>query len=348
MLVGAGLAVLGVYAGGLAGQPPTTEVIERVENPRAVSAVDQGAFEAALDRQVLPAVGRLDARTARGRTTATAIAFRSDGHLLTTHDAVAGAESLSVTLADGRQFDATVEGTDPVTDLAVVKIDATGLPTVLLGSVRDLQLGEPVFAIDAARGGAGAPAVTSGVISKLGDRLDAEGAAPLEDMIATNTGTQVTTAGAALIDSSGAVIGIGTDRRTSGAVPIGTEAPLVRYATPIEYARSVAGELIEHGEVHHVWLGIESSATGPVAGSRGVAAADGARVGTVEQGSPAAAAGIIEGDTISAVDDLRVTDLSSLAVTIRDHRPGDVVRVTVERDGSRIVLDVTLAERPAL
>ena len=349
MLVGAGLAVLGVYAAGLAGQPPTTEVIERVEQPRPVSAVDRGAFEAALDRQVLPAVGRLDARSPQGRTTATAIAFRSDGHLLTTHDAVSGAESLSVTLADGREFDATLVGTDPVTDLAVVKIDATDVPTVLLGSVRDLQLGEPVFAVDAARGGAGAPAVTGGVISKLGDRVDVEGAAPLEDMIATNTGTQVTTAGAAVIDSSGAVIGIGTSRRATGAVAVATEAPLSRYATPIEYARSVAGELIERGEVHHVWLGIESgSPGGPTSGARGVTVGDGAPVRTVEPGSPAAAAGILEGDVVSAVDDVRVTDLSSLAVTIRGHDPGDVVRVTLERDGARVVVDVTLAERPAL
>lgn len=350
MMLGAGLAVLGVYATGLAGQPDP-QVIERVEVPRSGSAVDRGAFEAALDRQVLPGVARLDARTATGRSSATAIVFRSDGHLLTTHGAVAGATSIAVTLTDGRRLDATLVGTDPVTDLAVVKVDATDVPTVLLGSVRDLQLGEPVFAVDAGRGGAGAPAVTAGVISKLGDRVDVEGSAALEDMIATNTGRQVTTAGAALVDSSGAVIGIGTDRRPTTAVPVGTEAPLARFATPIEYARTIAGDLIDDGAVHHVWLGLEDSPAAATPGARaavGSGAGAGVVVGSVAAGSPASAAGIVEGDTITAVDDLRVTDLSTLAVTLRGRHPGDTVRVTILRDAERVTVDVTLSERPPL
>lgn len=339
----AGVAVVAVAVGD--DQPAPTPVIERVEPPHAVSALDGGALETTLSRQVIPAVARVEVTRARGRNTGTAITFRSDGHLLTSADLVQDAEAVTVTLADGRVLPATVIGADEVTDIAVVKVEASDLPTALLGSARDLQLGEPAFALDAGPGATRVPTVTGGVISGLGEHVAPVGGEPLHDLIATNTGSDTASPGAALVDSSGALIGIATARRPPESMPVATGTPLARYATPIEYARQVADELLSEGRAQHVWLGVEGRDLSRRE-ANGLSLAGGAVVETVQAGGPAGGAGLVPDDIITAVDDVRVTDMSSLVVSLRPHRPGSTVSLEVRRGDETLVLEVTLAERP--
>ncbi|MEI7593571.1 MAG: trypsin-like peptidase domain-containing protein [Actinomycetes bacterium] len=321
---------------------------------------DPAPSDRAIADRALPAVAHLHVRRANGDTSGTAIVFRDDGHLMTTAEAVDGAEVISVQLADGRTLDATVIGSDRASDISVIKIDAAQLPTAVLGTDDHLQLGEPTIAIEALDGN-NAPNISVGLISALRRRVEAGSGTTLHDMIQTNVRLTESGAGAALVDSSGAVIGVVTHRGmgddasgsssgngsgSSTSTAIGSTL-VPRFATPIGFAKQVADELILHGRVAHPWLGVRSSDLSE--DQFEAVGRHGARVEDVATGSPADEADLRTGDVIVSIDSGHAIESSSdLVVALRGHHPGEPVAITVMRGSDEEVVTATLSENTSL
>ena len=261
------------------------------------------------------------------------VIFRSDGHVLTSAQLVEGATSLRALLATGREVAATLVGTDPDTDIAVVKLEGEPFPVATLGSAMDLHVGQTAVAIGSS--------VSVGVISALHREVHPLGGErALFDMIQTDAGISPGSAGGALLDGDGAVIGI-----TSAVV---TDDPGVNpsFATAIDTARSVADELISTGRVLHPWLGIEGTDVhGSVAAELDVDG--GAMVGQVKEGSPAQRGGLAPRDVIVGVNGREVHSMGELVMMLRALGPGAIANLEVVRDGRPRSMTVVLAERPA-
>lgn len=355
-------------AGGFLGAAAMLGVVFAVggfDHDRPVTAVEQiqlsqpkdpAPTELAIADKALPAVAQLSATTAAGVITGTAVVFRDDGHLLTTADAVDGAQSVSVEMSDGSVLPATVVGVDRVSDVAVVKVDHGKMPVAALAMEADMQLGEPTIAVETLAGKPGSPNLSVGLISALGRRVDAADGSSLHDMIQTNVHLSTKGAGTVLLDSRGAVIGLVTSRGLADSDGPGTKVTVTtvdtsktlvpRYATPVEYAKQLADEIILTGRVAHAWLGVESSdLTDKELDSLGHG---GARIERVAPGSPAEAAGLKAGDVVVGVDDAGVESSSSLVVDLRRHKPSESVGITYYRAGAAGVALATLADKPAI
>ena len=334
-----------VAAGGMDPGVIERQVIEREQvRPVSLGPEPRNSLDnvVAIAEQVRPAITRLeigigeDAAGASG----SGVIFRSDGYLLTNSHVVQDATSINVVLANGQELKGTLVGEDPATDIAVVKIDRDNLPTVTLGSAVDLRVGEGAIAIGSPLGLAGGPSVTVGVVSALGRRIDGEREV-LHDMIQTDAPIAPGSSGGALLDRSGAVIGITTAIAVSD---VGAEG--LGFATPIDIAREVAEDLITDGKVQHVWLGIQGQdVDADTAAALGIDG--GALVRDVVDDSPASEAGLADDDVIVAIDDRPIANMSALVVALRRLDPGTTVRLTVRRGEEQLEVDVVVAERPA-
>jgi len=258
----------------------------------------------------------------------------SAGHVVTNDHVVEGAIGIRVLLRDGREFPAEVVGRDEATDVAVLRIRAEDLPVAELGDSDDVQVGDWVLAL-------GSPlgldfTVTAGIVSAKGRRLTTrEGS--LEAFLQTDAAINPGNSGGPLVDLSGRVVGINT-AISGGPVFIG-----YGFAIPMELARRVIGDLIEHGAVRRPKLGVQiSDVTAVDAEAYGLETVTGADVNVVEPGGPAARAGIRLGDVIVAVDDHPVEDATDLTAYLARYEPGDTVEVTVLRGERRRTIDVQL------
>jgi putative serine protease PepD len=319
----------------------------------------------AIAEKVTPAVARLDVAGPSGISSGTAVVFRSSGYLLTTADLVDGAEHLSITL-DGSTYPAQFVGADPESDVAVVKVDAPSLSTVVLGRpASKLQLGEPVIAVEpiAPATGGGGVNVPVGVINDLNERLESDDTTrkTLYGMVQTNLRASALASGAPLIDASGAMIGlitsrgsqtqpaatgpdaaVGTTGATVGRTAVGE--PIARFAIPIDYAKSVADSLISDGKVSRAWLGVSGQPLTPDEAAR-AGTAGGLKVNNVDPGSPAADAKLQVDDIVVRIDDKPISSIDDLVVNLRQHRPGDYVAVWYIRRGEPQPAFTTLRDR---
>jgi serine protease Do len=257
---------------------------------------------------------------------------------------VEGADAIEVSLADGSTREARLVGIDELTDIAVLRIplpeDGRPYPSAVLGTAADLAVGQPVVAIGSPLGLAGGSSVTTGVVSALGREVEAEGTSLL-DMVQTDAAISPGSSGGALVDGTGAVIGITT---AVGVSEVGAEG--LGFAVPVDVARSVAEDIITMGRAVHVWLGVHGSDLDRrSAEDMGVRA--GARVERVVDGSPADDAGVVPTDVIVAVEDEPVASMSALVIALRERDPGDEVALDVLRDGDRRRVTVALVERPS-
>ncbi|MFF0147184.1 S1C family serine protease [Amycolatopsis sulphurea] len=261
------------------------------------------------------------------------------GYILTNEHVVSSASgdsSVKITAIfnDGTRTAAKLVGADQKTDLAVVKVAVTNPVVMQLGKSADLQAGDAVIAV-------GSPlalqnSITSGIVSALDRPVTAggdNGAPPVTyEAIQTDAAINHGNSGGALVDATGALVGINSAIRSSsadgGSIGIG-------FAIPSDYAVKIARELIAHGKVVHADIGINAAS---VAGSTSM----GAQVQNVVPNGPAAAAGIKEGDVITKVGDRLVRDSAELTVAVRNHDPGTVVPVQLARSGALLVVDVTL------
>lgn len=321
----------------------------------------------AIAQKVLPAVAKIEVRTASGSTKGTAVMFRSNGYLITTADLVDGAEAIDVMFGDSPAVPAELKGSDRESDIAVIKIEGTDLPVAVLGRSEGVQLGEPVIAIDSSPADSGPPSIPVGVVNALGRRVESDNpnVVTLYDMLQTNLRLSSSATGAPLIDSSGAVIGVITSRghrepktalataaQATSTVPgRGPDDELVvRFATPIDYARQVADSLIRPpGKVEHAYLGAAGESLS-ADDARRLDIAGGLELTNVADNSPAATGPtrLQVGDVVVKLQDDTITSWDDLVVALRKHRPGDTVAVWYLRSGQtdRDPAIVTLGERP--
>ena len=260
-----------------------------------------------------------------------------EGFLLTNSHVVEGVTEIQVTLNDGRTAPGKVVGSDPETDLAVVRITAPGLTPITFGQSDQLRVGDVVLAI-------GDPfsvgqTVTMGIVSAVGREIGA--ANPFGSFIQTDAAINPGNSGGALVDTAGNLVGINTliYSRTGGYQGIG-------FAIPAGLARRVMEQIIETGSVIRGWFGVEvANITPELAESLGLSGTRGAIVGGIEPGSPAHRAGIRLGDVILAVGERQVADLTATLNAIADIPPGKTVQVRIIRRNQEVTLPVTVGRR---
>ena len=267
----------------------------------------------------------------------------SDGYILTNNHVVEGAEQVTVRLLDRREFKAKVVGTDPNTDVAVLKIDAKGLPPVALGNSEDARVGEWVLAIGNPLGEGLTFTVTSGIVSAKGRALNGlpgRGQGSIQDFIQTDAAINPGNSGGPLVSVRGEVIGINSAIASETGFYSG-----YGFAIPINLARTVMNQLVETGSVHRAALGVSiDNVTLTDAEYVGLPEIRGVVVKDIpSDDSPAKAAGIVPGDVIVSVDSKPVERVGQLQQVIGFRKPGDIVKVEVARKGGvRKTFDVKL------
>ena len=305
-------------------------------DPDAAAASGDVARVAAA---VSPSVVHIAVAGLGGAGTGSGVVLREDGHILTNAHVVDGASEVQVTLPDGSIHRAEVVGTDPSSDLAVVRAD----------DVQELPV--PRFAGDAPRVGdlavaLGSPfglegSVTSGIISALNRSVPGDSGMVI-NMLQTDAAINPGNSGGALANGDGEIIGINTAIISSSQGNDG-----IGFAIPISTALPVADQLIEQGFAEHAQLGIQGQDVDPEAADLyDLGVERGALVVAIGEGTAAEDAGLRRGDIITAMDDQQVTSMADLAGQITSHAPGDDVTLTVMRDGEELTVEVTLGSAP--
>ena len=260
------------------------------------------------------------------------------GYVLTNHHVVADADEIELLLADGRSLSAKVIGSDPESDLAVLRVDAGELPVITIGRSRDLRVGDVVLAIGNPFGVG--QTVTQGIVSALGrTRL---GINTFEDFIQTDAAINPGNSGGALVNTHGELVGINSAifSRSGGSQGIG-------FAIPAHLALGVMEQIVEHGRVVRGWIGVEMQEVTPqLAESFGLEDTGGVIVAGVMRGSPAAEAGIRPGDVILAVAGKKIRDGRDALDAIARHAPGERVLIEGIRDRRSLRIEVKVGERP--
>jgi serine protease Do len=269
------------------------------------------------------------------------VIISSDGYVVTNNHVVDGADTVTVALADGRELPAKVVGRDPLTDIAVVKIEAKDLPAITFADSSKILTGDRVLAIGNPFGIG--ETVTSGIVSATGRRVgilnDVHG---YEDFIQTDAAINPGNSGGALVDVDGRLIGINTAilSRSGGFQGVGL-------AVPSNMVGQVADSLVKSGRVVRGFLGVHiQNITPALVESFNLKTRNGALVAEVTPDSPAARAGIKEGDVIIRINGLPVTDSNSLSLTVSGEAPGTKVSFDILRDGKEVKVDATTGERP--
>jgi serine peptidase DegS len=257
------------------------------------------------------------------------------GHIVTNYHVIANADSVLVALADGRVANARVVGRDPDTDLAVLKIDLTPLPIATFGRSDRLRVGDIVLAIGSPMGLS--QTVTHGIVSATGRQH--MGVANLEDFIQTDAPINSGNSGGALVDSSGALIGINT---AMAAKSLGVEG--IGFAIPVNMVRGVVSDIIANGRVIRGWLGIVAQdITNEQAEQLGLAQGG---VLLAYVGGPGAQAGLRPGDLLLEVEGSAVNSAQDAIVTIAAHKPGSTLAIKVLRGRKMLDIKATVGERP--
>jgi serine protease Do len=278
-------------------------------------------------------------RTPREHGVGSGVIVTQDGYILTNNHVVENADKVHITMDDGREFDAKVVGTDPKTDIAVVKVEATGLPYMQLADSDKIEVGDVTLAIGNPFGVG--QTVTSGIVSATG-RAMGMGPDFYEDFIQTDAAINPGNSGGALIDAEGRLIGINTAiiSRTGGNNGIG-------FAVPVNLAKNVMEQLIQTGHVTRGFLGVKIQTVDPkLAKQFDMKDTKGALVSDVSPNSPAEKAGLKSGDVIVEFNGKPVLDSRHLKLAVGATAPGTKARVKVLRDGNTKNLTVTLKELP--
>jgi putative serine protease PepD len=270
--------------------------------------------------------------SSQGSATAqgTGFVYDSKGDIVTNDHVISGSSSVSVKLSDGSTYKATVVGSDPSTDLAVLHIDAPAskLVPLALADSSKVAIGDGVVAIGNPFGLDGS--VTSGIVSALGREIVAPDNTPIEGAIQTDAAINHGNSGGPLLNLQGQVIGITSQIQSDSGGNDG-----VGFAVPSNTVSSIASQLISTGTAQHALLGVSVTT-----GSSG-----GVKVGSVSSGSGAASAGLKAGDVITAINGTKVTTAETLRAIIAADKPGDKVTLTVTRSGSSKTLTATLGSK---
>ena len=260
----------------------------------------------------------------------------SDGQIVTNHHVVDGAETVTVKLADGRNFDAEVLGSDRMTDIALIKIKAdVDLPFVKFGNTDRLRVGDEVVAVGNPFGLCGT--VTSGIISALSRDIKS---GPFDDFIQTDAAINKGNSGGPLFNNNGDVIGVNTAIMSPGGGSVG-----IGFAVPADLVQTVVTDLADDGSISRGWLGVNiRPMTEEIANVLGYDSPKGAVIEAVSDDSPAANAGLQKGDIILSFGDTAITELRDLTRAVATTTPEQNARVTVLRRGAEVTLDVTVGK----
>src|SRR5215472_16877961 len=324
-------AVTLVIAMGLLLPPASVEPRSHLGGSRVVPA---------MVRRVLPAVVSITTRAIETDQFNQAVPTRGlgsgfivdrRGYILTNRHVIEGAEEIKVILTDERSFRATLVGSDRFTDLAVLKIDAPALPALVLADSTRLAVGETVVAIGSPLWIEGGPTVTTGVVSALGRSMEQAGLPTLHNLIQTDAAINPGNSGGPLLNLAGQVVGINT--------AIIASAHGIGFAISINDARPVVRTLIAKGHVVRPSLGLSAvSVTPQIAYANDLPMSRGALVTHVDEGGSGAAAGLQEGDVITAFEGHPVKDLHHLHESLARHRVHDTVEVAIWRAGQSLTL----------
>ena len=274
------------------------------------------------------------------RGAGTGIVLDEDGHILTNSHVIEGAETISATLHDGETYDARVVGLDPATDLAVIKISADGLAPAALGESANLLAGEDVIAIGYVMGLPGAPSVSKGVVSAVGRHVNTAGNFTLVDLIQTDAAINSGNSGGPLVNSRAEVVGVNT------AIVRGVQG--VGFAINIDGAKEVSAQLIANGFVRRGYVGVLPVTLNPLSAAQLGLDEDmeGVLLRRVLPNTPAADAGLLQGDIILAMDGNDLPNTGELSKFLMTRAPGEVVETDILRDGEEMTLEITLGTRP--
>ncbi len=271
------------------------------------------------------------------RSLGSGVIVDESGHIVTNHHVIANADSIRVQLADGRVADAHIVGRDPDTDLAVLKIDLSPLPVAVFGRSDQLRVGDVVLAIGNPVGLS--QTVTHGIVSATSRQQ--LGIAPLEDFIQTDAAINFGNSGGALVDASGALVGINT---AIVAKNIGVEG--IGFAIPVNMVRGVLSEIIAHGRVIRGWIGIvPEDLTVEQAQQLGFPQS-GVVIGNLYVNSPAQQAGLQPGDMLTAIDGTAPHSAQDVLGRIASHKPGSTIVLRGLRGGRTFEVRAQVGERP--
>jgi len=274
-----------------------------------------------------------------GGAAGTGFVISADGVIVTNNHVVEGAHHIQAVFSDGTTRDATVLGRNAPSDLAVVKVDASGLPTIALGDSERVQVGDDVVAIGNALALQGGLTVTRGIISGLHREVGTNTGSALEDVIQTDAAINPGNSGGPLVDAQGRVIGINTAIADPGS------AQNVGFAIPISNAKVIIEQLRQGRQPAQLGVKTIDVDQAKLAGDT-VDVAQGAYVSDVTDGSPAARAGIRAGDVVVKVDGQDIASAAALGGVIRQHKPGDEVEIELDRKGDSLTVHATLTEAP--
>ena len=265
------------------------------------------------------------------------VVYDTKGDILTDEHVVANASSVSVTLGDGKKYGAKVLGTDPSTDVAVIHVNAPAseLHPVPFADSSRAQVGDPVVAIGSPFSLPGT--VTSGIVSAVGRSITAPNNYTITGAIQTDAPINPGNSGGPLLDGSGHVLGLADQIETNNTTPGGQGSSSgVGFAVPSNMVSRIANEIIAGRSVKHAYVGVFLNGT----------STGGARVTSVQAGSPAASAGLQQGDLVTAINGKAITSTQQFIETVDTYGPGQTITVTVKRGGNTQTLKLTLGTRP--
>jgi S1-C subfamily serine protease len=341
-------ALLAGTAGGIVGYYASSRLAPALTDPDATltqvspSVNRPPGSVSEIAGRVRPAVVSVEVQSSSGSGTGSGVVIDGKGYILTNNHVVSSAATddskLRAIFSDESSAEARIVGRDPKSDLAVLKVEKTRLTVAQLGDSSRLAVGDPVIAIGSPLGLAGT--VTSGIVSALNRPVrlgqGSSDSDAVTNAIQTDAAINPGNSGGALVDSTGAVIGINSAIATLSSSGSGSGGSIgVGFAIPINEARKIAQQLIRTGRAQHATLGVDVSSV--TDGKR-----DGALIESVDPGGSAGKAGLREGDVVTQVDSVLVTGADSLLVTIRSHDIGDTVTLTYFRAGVTRHASVTL------
>jgi 2-alkenal reductase len=277
------------------------------------------------------------------RASGSGVIISQDGYIITNNHVVENQQSLAVIYADGSRHEASLIGTDPLQDLAVIRVKDAVPAIAALGDSNALQPGETVIAIGSPLGNF-KNTVTTGVVSALNRSVPGSS---MEGLIQTDAAINHGNSGGPLVNLRGEVVGVNT-LVVRGNGNSQDQAEGLGFAIPSSTIKTVSDELIASGKIVYPYLGVSyGMIDAELAAENNLPVQNGALVGQVQPGQPAASAGMRDGDIIIAVDGQKLGSDVSLRGMLLQHKPGDAIKLDVLRDGKTLTLDVTLTARPA-
>lgn len=334
--------LVGAVAGGGVAYRVATNLAEDRGSPAAISrprsAAPAGSV-AAIVESIRPSVVAVFTEAFTFEGAGSGVVLDAGGHILTNAHVVSGANQIEVLFSDGRRLDARVVGRDEISDLAVLKVEASDLTAAPLGSSDELRVGDRVIAVGNALALSGGPTVTEGIVSALERSIDADNGS-LENLIQTDAAINPGNSGGPLLDDSGRVVGI----NTAGAA----NAQNIGFAIAISPAKAIVDQLIQTGKVVRAFLGVSMTDVTPEVAERlGLNTDRGALVVQVEPGTPAERAGIRADDVIVEAGGEQIEQVRDMLRAIRSRKPGDRLEMLILRGEDRRQVTAVLIERPA-